>query len=191
MYAGSDSTVVVTVENAGTDTLKVDSIIVTHSAFRVNTSNFMVLPSEMQEVEVTFAPVAQGSQTGLIRIISNDPTNDTLNVSVSGYGEPAVGIENRPTLPKTFAMSPNYPNPFNPSTTISYQVPRQSDVRIEIYNMLGQKIRALLNDHKDPGVYQMVWDGRNDAGVQVGSGVYLYRMIASDFVQTRKMILMK
>lgn len=102
-------------------------------------------------------------------------------------------------LPIAYALDRSYPNPFNPSTTIAYQVPRQSDVRIEIYNMLGQRVRTLLNDRKKPGSYQVIWDGRNDSSAQVGSGVYLYRMIAMDpstgsgqrFVQTRKMILLK
>lgn len=102
-------------------------------------------------------------------------------------------------LPSRFELSQSYPNPFNPSTTISYQVPRRSEVQIEIYNTLGQKVRTLLNARKEPGTYQAIWDGRNDSGVQVGSGVYLYRMAAGDpstgsgqgFVQTRKMILLK
>ena len=103
----------------------------------------------------------------------------------------ATHIENNPKPMTDYSLGKNYPNPFNPATTISYQVPRQSTVRIEIYNMIGQKVRALLNDQKEPGVYKAVWNGRNDSGAQVGSGVYIYRMIAGDFVQVRKMILMK
>jgi agmatine/peptidylarginine deiminase len=90
-----------------------------------------------------------------------------------------------------FILNQCYPNPFNPTTTIFYQVPHQSDIQIEIYNMLGQKIRTLLNDQKEPGEYKILWDGRNDSEMTVSSGVYLYRMVAGDFVQTRKMILMK
>lgn len=97
----------------------------------------------------------------------------------------------RPAVSNRFILHQSYPNPFNPTTTIAYQVPRQSEVRIEIYNSLGQKVRTLLNARKESGEYKTVWDGRNDSGVQVGSGVYLYRMIAGDFVQVRKMILMK
>lgn len=93
--------------------------------------------------------------------------------------------------PLTLALWHNHPNPFNPTTTIAYQVPRQSEVRIEIYSMLGQKVRTLLNDRKEPGEYKAVWDGRNDGGAQVASGVYMYRMVAGDFMQVRKMILMR
>lgn len=106
---------------------------------------------------------------------------------------PVVGIlmTGRGSVPETYSLSQSYPNPFNPTTTIAYQVPRQSVVRIEIYNTLGQKVRTLLNKRKESGSYQAFWDGRNDGGAQMGSGVYLYRMIAGAFVQTRKMILMK
>lgn len=94
-------------------------------------------------------------------------------------------------IPKKFGLNQNYPNPFNPTTTIRYQVPRSSDVKIDIYNLLGQKVRTLLNDRREPGFYEAVWDGRNDSGVQVGSGVYIYRMTAGDYTKVRKMILVR
>lgn len=147
-------------------------------------------------LEVLLIADATGLQDSIYQatlvINSNDPVNGNL---MAPYVTLEVGqvtdINDQSDLPKTFALNPNYPNPFNPTTTIAYQVPRQSDVRIEIYNMLGQRVRTLLNDRKEPGVYQAVWNGRNDSGVQVGSGVYLYRMVAGDYTQVRKMILMK
>jgi choice-of-anchor B domain-containing protein len=131
-------------------------------------------------------------------ITGTDYTSDMAIDDVHFSVTPTV-IENQTGLPTTFALKANYPNPFNPSTTIAYQLPRQSDVRIEIYNLLGQKVRTLLNNRKEPGDYEAVWNGRNDSGVKVGSGVYMYRMVASDpsngsaqdFVQVRKMILLK
>ena len=107
------------------------------------------------------------------------------------FGGAVTHIENNSKPLTTYSLGENYPNPFNPTTTISYQVSRQRDVRIEIYNILGQKVRTLLNDRKEPGAYEAIWNGRNDSGAQVGSGVYLYRMVAGDFVQMRKMVLMK
>ena len=118
----------------------------------------------------------------------------TIDIMVTAYvSDESVGVEgkNNEQLPLTFDFKQNYPNPFNPTTTISYQVPHQSDVRIDIYNTLGQKVRTLMNDRKQPGVYEAAWDGKNDSGARVGSGVYLYRMVAGDFVKIRKMILMK
>ncbi len=99
--------------------------------------------------------------------------------------------EDNETIPKEFVLHQNYPNPFNPNTTIGYQMPQQSYIRIEIFNLLGQRVRTLVNDVKEPGFCQAVWDGRNDSGARVGNGVYLYRMVAGDYVLVRKMILMK
>ena len=111
--------------------------------------------------------------------------SDSMTVTITGIAE------NESDIPLEYALKQSYPNPFNPTATITYQVPRPSEVRIEVYNTLGQKVRTLLKDHKGPGVYQVIWDGRNNSGVQVGSGVYLYSMVAGDYVQARKMILMR
>lgn len=94
-------------------------------------------------------------------------------------------------LPTEFALSPNYPNPFNPVTTIRYQLPEDGRVCLRIYNSLGQLVRELVNADKKAGYYQVQWDGRNNQGIQVTSGIYFYRIEAGSFTQTRKMILMK
>jgi hypothetical protein len=94
-------------------------------------------------------------------------------------------------LPKEFAVSSNYPNPFNPTTTINYELPTASVVRLGIYDVLGQKVRTLVDEAIDAGSHKAIWDGRNDAGVQVVSGTYIYRFEAGGFVKTRKMVLVK
>ncbi|RME20695.1 MAG: T9SS C-terminal target domain-containing protein, partial [Candidatus Zixiibacteriota bacterium] len=94
-------------------------------------------------------------------------------------------------LPRTFALGQNYPNPFNPSTTIEYSLPRRSRVVIEIFNVLGRNVRRLVDEQAEAGRHRVVWDGRNDAGRPVASGVYLYRLVADDYTATRKMLLLK
>lgn len=94
-------------------------------------------------------------------------------------------------IPTTFALQQNYPNPFNPSTTIQYEIAETGQVELSIYNLLGQKIRALVNENQTPGVYRIQWDGKNDVGQQMASGVYLLRLIAGDFKQAQKMMLLK
>ena len=94
-------------------------------------------------------------------------------------------------IPETFALSQNYPNPFNPVTTIRYQIPEQSKVRIVLYNLLGQQVKVLFDEVLEAGSYSVEWDGSNNLGQYVASGVYIYRMQANDFLQTKKLIFLK
>jgi hypothetical protein len=94
-------------------------------------------------------------------------------------------------LPKTFALNQNYPNPFNPTTVIRYALPEGSNVRLEIYNTLGQVVRTLVDGEQAGGVYRITWDGRNEHGQEMATGVYIYRIVASDFQATKRMLLIK
>lgn len=93
--------------------------------------------------------------------------------------------------PKMFALDQNHPNPFNPSTTIRYVVPSTGHVTLSVYNMLGQKIRTLVDETKSAGAWDVVWNGRNEAGQLVASGVYLYKLQAGGRTSARKMTLLK
>ncbi|HGY55589.1 MAG TPA: T9SS type A sorting domain-containing protein [Caldithrix abyssi] len=93
--------------------------------------------------------------------------------------------------PLSFELYQNYPNPFNPSTTIRYQLPKGEEVQLIIYNSLGQKVRTLVAAHLSAGTYETVWNGRNDAGQLVASGVYVYRLKAGKNVQIRRMVFLK
>ena len=103
----------------------------------------------------------------------------------SAVGDNASG----PVL--TFELAPNYPNPFNPETTIRYQVARSVKVNITIYNVLGQKVRTLVDAARPAGAHRIVWNGKDERGVSVPTGMYFYRMRAGDFVQVRKMLLLQ
>jgi len=91
----------------------------------------------------------------------------------------------------TYILSQNYPNPFNPVTHISYQIPVSNEVIIKVYNLLGKEIKKLVNEHKAAGTYSVQWDGIDNDGHAVSSGVYLYRIAAGNFSQVNKMLLMK
>jgi hypothetical protein len=96
-----------------------------------------------------------------------------------------------PTAYRT-SLSQNYPNPFNPSTTIQFTVRSRTQVSLKVYNVAGQLVRTLLNDQRAPGsVHSVAWDGRNDAGQSVSSGVYFYKLVTNDLTQTKKMVLLK
>ena len=92
-------------------------------------------------------------------------------------------------MPDHFNLKQNFPNPFNPETKIIYDLAQGANVILEIYNLLGQRIVTLVNKHQGIGRYEVIWDGKNDLGENVPSGVYLYRMLARDEVFIRKMIL--
>ncbi|MCK5328121.1 MAG: T9SS type A sorting domain-containing protein, partial [Candidatus Latescibacteria bacterium] len=83
------------------------------------------------------------------------------------------------------------PNPFNPTTVIGYALPEGSNVRLEIYNTLGQVVRTLVDGEQAGGVYRMTWDGRNEHGQEMATGVYIYRIVAGDFQATKRMLLIK
>lgn len=117
-----------------------------------------------------------------------------------------MGIAEEPLPVKQFTLYPNYPNPFNPSTTIRFTLPQQAKVKLEIFNILGQRVRTLVDEKKLSGNYRVTWDGRNSSGQQVASGVYLYRLSSSPLqkeskhgsgglrrghVKTRKMLYLK
>tara|TARA_B100000029_G_scaffold516755_1_gene633730 strand:- start:535 stop:1734 length:1200 start_codon:yes stop_codon:yes gene_type:complete len=102
-----------------------------------------------------------------------------------------TGIENKILLPSKISLNQNYPNPFNPTTLISYDLPEQNDVRLEVYDILGKRIRSLVSQKMDAGVHQSFWDGTDDSGKIVSGGVYFYRLEANNFIQTRKMLFIK
>lgn len=94
-------------------------------------------------------------------------------------------------MPKTFAVSQNYPNPFNPQTVIKYDLPKPGHVNITIYNILGREVRALVDEEQEAGYKSVGWDGKDDLGKDVASGIYFYRIKAGDFSMTKKMVLLR
>ena len=89
------------------------------------------------------------------------------------------------------ALHQNYPNPFNPSTEIRFDLPTARDVKLRIYNQLGQTVRTLVDHRMKAGAYSLKWNGDDEAGHTVASGVYFYNLDAGDFTQIRKMTLVK
>ncbi|MCF8259785.1 MAG: T9SS type A sorting domain-containing protein [Melioribacteraceae bacterium] len=106
--------------------------------------------------------------------------------SVTGLGE-----EESASLPTEFALKQNYPNPFNPTTSIEYRLAESGFVSMKIYDMLGNEIRTLVADNKEAGRYNVVWNGRDNSGIQVTSGTYIYRIVAGKQTSTMKMLLIK
>ncbi|MCE2448925.1 MAG: T9SS type A sorting domain-containing protein, partial [Candidatus Latescibacteria bacterium] len=91
-----------------------------------------------------------------------------------------------------FSLANNYPNPFNPATTIKYALPQAADVELTVYNVLGQPVRTLVAEHQSAGRYVVEWDATNASGHSLSSGMYFYRLQAGgEFLETKKMLLLK
>ena len=102
-----------------------------------------------------------------------------------------TSVDGRTNIPNCFVLFQNTPNPFNPETTIKYQIPNLMDVKVKVYNVLGQKVRTLVDSKQATGHYRVRWDGRNDSDVRVASGVYLYVLSNDEMYRSRKMLLIK
>jgi hypothetical protein len=106
-------------------------------------------------------------------------------------GPTAIVESSKDNIPEVYALRQNTPNPFNPSTKIKYDIPKKGRVKIAVYNMLGQLVITLVDKHHNPGRYSIIWDGTNNYGQKVATGIYLYRLGAGDKQLNRKMTLVK
>lgn len=129
--------------------------------------------------------VLNSTVTSLYKINGGSPQTGP-SLSLDGI----TSTENE-VIPSDYKLSQNYPNPFNPTTTIEFALPQADYVSIKIYDMLGREVATLINDQRSVGNYSVVWNGINDFGHKVSSGTYIYRITAGNFVQTKKMLLLK
>jgi hypothetical protein len=127
----------------------------------------------------------------LITVTATDTDKSTISTTFKVVDKGTTGVT-KLTIPTEFSLSQNYPNPFNPTTSINFGLPVQAPVTMEIYNILGVKVRTLIHGEvMGAGVHQMEWNGKDDAGSSVTSGVYLYRIDAGTFQMTKKMMMLK
>ncbi|MFH0736181.1 MAG: FlgD immunoglobulin-like domain containing protein [bacterium] len=122
---------------------------------------------------------------------SNGNYSNYSNIVSFNTGDDITSVEDVNIVPSDFYMTQNYPNPFNPNTNIKFGLPNAGNVKIIIYNALGQEIKTLINKELNAGTYNLMWNGQNESGIKVPSGVYLYRIISGNFIDTKKMILIK
>jgi len=121
---------------------------------------------------------------------ATDTSGNTSEFSNSVYIVPEK-VEQEKALPKAFALYPAYPNPFNAETMIRYTLPKSVNIRLSVYNSLGREIRTLVAEDQPAGYYTVRWDGKDEQGRAMPSGVYVYTLQAGEFVQMRKMVLVR
>jgi len=153
----------------------------------------LVTPGGDTEVSVLINATGlyPGEYFGFLNVLSNDPDEPTIAIPCTLVVGPVGVDDSRSGLPKSFELRQNYPNPFNPSTQISFTLPSKANVELTIYDLLGRKVRMLLDSRLDAGYHSVTWDGRHENGGQVTSGVYFYALKADDYFASQKMILMK
>jgi subtilisin family serine protease len=144
-------------------------------------------------VTVTFngAMITGGWLEADLRLLSNAPEYPELRVPVVMGLEGVSPIGDESDLPRVYALGANVPNPFNPVTRISFDLPRAASVRLRIYDVRGALVRTLLNEERKAGQHSVVWNGRDDGDRTLASGVYFYRIETEEFQATRRMVLLK
>ncbi len=131
------------------------------------------------------------------RLVLSDPSGDALDadwheaVWTVGTSFSDGSTLNDLTDVYSYDLSDNYPNPFNPTTQINYAVELSGDVNIVVYDMMGREVKTLVSEYATPGNYSVVWDSKNNEGVNVAAGIYMYKMVSGDFVKVNKMMLVK
>ncbi|TFB13431.1 T9SS type A sorting domain-containing protein [Candidatus Marinimicrobia bacterium MT.SAG.4] len=133
---------------------------------------------------------ADPAQHAHIIVIANSAAGCGLWSEVFEYDD-IVGIGDEKVIPETYDLSANYPNPFNPTTKINYQLKEKTQVKIVVFNLLGEQVATLVDGEQTAGAYITEWNGLSDSRKVLASGIYFYRMTAGDFTKTNKMILLK
>ena len=166
------------------DNIIVDSIYIDQN----NGSGFWVSLGEYfltADVEVTVKVMDTGeSSVGVV--LRADAVKFSLIEEVTG-----IESSSSESIPNKYHLHQNYPNPFNPETVIVYQIPKAEHVKIEVFNLLGERMKTLINLFLAAGNHSITWDGKNYNGSQVASGTYFYRIKAGNFIQTKKMIYLR
>ncbi|MFH0989745.1 MAG: choice-of-anchor D domain-containing protein [bacterium] len=174
-----------TITNTGNDTLRITNISTTAQGITSRVNVLSVLPNGSAVDTIRFSPTAVGLVSGTMILISNAPTSpDTIRVSASGVTA-TTGIAGSEQIPSVFMLTQNYPNPFNPSTVIRYAIPKESKVVIQVYNSLGEIVANVVDEIKQPGYYSIQWRP------ELPSGIYFYRIQAGNFVDTKKLLLIR
>jgi len=148
-----------------------------------------VAPSQNMDIPLRIYGSSVRIDSAYVVFHTNDPLSSVINIWV--VRDVLTEISHEVAIPTTYAVSQNYPNPFNPATTIKFQLPEASSVTLVIYNTIGQVVRRLVDTKMGAGYHEMTWDGLNDSGMPVSSGIYIYRFKAGDYRKVRKMIFMK
>ena len=189
---GNDTSLVMSFDSFEIDVDDPDSLLTWFAAFSDSSSDTLIFFDILGDsaIRISSVPGWVGEDTLIIIVEDTSGARDSTIVLIQVTAP--VGVEDHTGLiPLQFEVFQNYPNPFNPTTTIRYALPKRSDVTIEIYNLIGQLVTRIHREGVRAGYHEERWNGVNQGGVPIASGVYIYRLRAGEYVQTRKMVLLR
>ena len=186
---GNSSSNQIYIANSGSAQLNIDSITISDSRFTLNINNLSIEPYSSYKSLLQFTPDSIKNYYASLKVYSNAGSKEILITGIGKDNTVNVGDENLTIL--TFSLNQNYPNPFNPSTTISWQSPVSSWQTLKIYDLLGNEIATLVDEYRPAGSYEFNYTLGRDSSPARASGIYFYQLKAGDYVETKKMILLK
>ena len=185
----SDSAVTLNLNDYVTDVDDPDSTL--HWLVSGNNSVIVTI-NDILNVAVLSSPLSwTGFETLIFNVTDDSSAGDSDTLLVHVTASLGVNSEQGFDIPIFYSLSQNYPNPFNPVTRFRYQIPETVHVSLNVFNVFGQQVRTLVDARREAGYYSVYWDGRNDKGEKLTSGVYFSRIKAGKFTKTRKMIILR
>jgi hypothetical protein len=148
--------------------------------------SFSNLPEDLNVGLFTSAGMIDMREASELPMLTDEFTSFEIRASFT-----TLGVEGEQIIPSQFALHQNYPNPFNPITSLRYDLPEQAQVTLTVYDLMGREVTQLVNTTQEPGYRSVQWNATDMHGKPVSAGVYLYQIRASEFVQTKKMVLLK
>jgi len=154
---------------------------------------FRVDDQSVEEIEVTPTRIEYPNHSALFVYTEFNGDKPEMKVEEPQFDGVTVNLNTSgdPNVPMSFGLHQNYPNPFNPSTIIQYDLPAPSKVRLDVFNVLGQQVKTLVDDYQEAGYQSVTWNGDDDNGSSVATGIYFYKISADNKVETKKMMLLK
>ena len=177
------------IANSGSAQLNIDSITISDPRFTSDGNTASIESYSFRKIQVEFNPDSIKNYNAKLTVYSN---GGIKNILLTGIGKDnSVNVGDDVSLPIAFTLEQNYPNPFNPSTKISWQSPTSGHQTLKIYDVLGNEVATLVNEYRDAGKYQIDFNVAQESFPAISTGIYFYRLQAGDFVQTKKMVLLK
>ncbi|MCC7430206.1 choice-of-anchor D domain-containing protein [bacterium] len=184
------STKLLVIHNTGTGLLTVSAMNFSTSVFSsIFPTPFNVAPGDSVGIPITALFSADSSITGSVDLVNTSATSPkTVNLAANFVLSAWDGSN---AIPTVFSLENNFPNPFNPTTTLRFALPEKAFTKLVVYNVLGQAIKTIVSEQLPAGYHSFKWNGTDENGKQVSSGIYFYRIVANNFVQTKKMTFLK